>query len=104
MKACAVYTTGAVEFFDLAEKDDERYRQCREVIGGYIEAVRIPNGYMLVDEDGKMKNLDGNLLATEIYQHDMIVGNVVLIGDDGSPEFVGLDDTWIEVLTPYVTR
>lgn len=59
--------------------------ELQEYAGGYIEMVRLPSGGWLVfDEDGKMKDLPRNDRATPmghacgIADNDYIVGNVLV--------------------------
>lgn len=97
MKAVTLKADGSIEVWDLAEQDSERYTQVREAIGGgWVESVRIADDtYLMVDEDGRMKNLPLNMQATILHGNDSIVGNAVLIGDDGSGEFVGVAERWL---------
>lgn len=96
MKAVTLKADGAIEVWDLAEKDADRYTQVRMAIGGgLVEALRLDDEtYLMVDEEGRMKNLPLNTQATLLYQRDTIVGNAVLIGDDGGEEFVGVHPRW----------
>lgn len=54
---------------------------------GYIELVRLPGvGELWIDEEGKLKNLPINEIATTLFQicngpYDVIVGTAVLILD-----------------------
>ena len=52
----------------------------QEAVGGYIEGVPIENGYMYVNEEGKMQGLPVNVLATNLIDFDdIIVGDVVIL-------------------------
>lgn len=97
MKAVTLKADGSREIWDLAEKDADRYTQVRAAIGGgYVEALRIASDtYLMVDEEGRLKDLPLNAQATRLYNYDTIVGDAVLIGDDGSGEFVGVDERWL---------
>lgn len=63
----------------------------REVIGGWLEAVAMPNGcFMYVNEEGKLHGLPQNPRADALVREylrpdDYIVGNAVIFGppDDG---------------------
>ena len=53
-----------------------------------LQAVFLDNRIMLIDEEGKLKNLSINKIATciahlneSIYPHDCIVGNAIIIDD-----------------------
>lgn len=97
MKAITIKVDGSMEIWDLAEQDSDRYTQVRAAIGGgWVEAVRIADDtFLMVDEEGKMKSLPVNTQASLLYQRDVIVGDAVMIGDDGSGEFVGVDERWL---------
>jgi hypothetical protein len=61
--------------------------ELRHFIKGYIEVVRIDeNHFLIVDEEGRLKNLPINKQATEIFRKTrdpdgIIVGNAVLCDD-----------------------
>lgn len=82
-KAFIVKTTGKIEY---VEPEDGNYFSLKElkkaIGGGYIEIVPFrPNLVMVVDEDGKMKRLPLNTVATRIYNsktNDYIVGDVLV--------------------------
>ncbi len=57
--------------------------ELQEIVGGYIEIVNIKDGLMVVNEEGKIKNLPINKLATIIYNRsDIIHGDVLLCDTD----------------------
>lgn len=96
MKAVTLKADGGIEVWDLAEHDSDRYTQVRAAIGGgWVEALRVDDEtLMMVDEEGRLKDLPLNTQASLLYQRDRIVGDAVLIGDDGSAEFVGVHPRW----------
>lgn len=56
--------------------------------GGYLEAVYLDDKVMFVDEEGRLKDLPYNLLASGLAQGD-IVGDVLVMDRDramGEPE------------------
>ena len=67
-------------------KEDDLYKQVREIIGGWVEEViprDLPRPYvMLVDSDGRLKGSSFNPMASLIYgfaEHGTpIVGDVVI--------------------------
>jgi hypothetical protein len=75
---------------------------------GYLEEIRLaPDLVAYADEDGKMKRLPRNDRATvlvhemfpnRMWADDMLVGPVVITGDDGSPDIVGLSPAWMKRL------
>lgn len=59
----------------------------QQVVGGWIEGVGLGLGTMYVNEEGKLKNLPLNPVATKlarasssIFAADYIAGDVVLVG------------------------
>jgi len=70
----------------------------QELVGGYIEIVPANDDksiLMIVNEEGKLSNLENNIIW---MGHDNIVGNVAFIqnGDDG--EFHGLTDDMADAI------
>jgi hypothetical protein len=57
-------------------------KQMQEVVGGYIEEIRVPNSfnYLIVNEDGRMKKLPLNEKASTFAQRP-IVGDAILISE-----------------------
>ena len=52
----------------------------QNLVGGYLEHMRIADGLgLLFDEEGKLKGKRVNLTT----DYDAIVGNVIVVGDDG---------------------
>ena len=50
----------------------------QEIVGGYIEDLRLPNGkHMIVNEDGRLEGLMMNPHASILYGNP-IVGNVII--------------------------
>ena len=70
------------------EKKLPTLKEAQEFVGGYIEAVTFPNNDLLiVNEDGKLKDLPYNSEASEIWishfgKTDAIVGDALLIKAD----------------------
>lgn len=63
--------------------------EMRTLVGGYLEVVRLPNGeLMVIDEEGKLKHLLYNPVATalaapHLFPGDYIVGTaVVMTGEE----------------------
>jgi hypothetical protein len=54
--------------------------KAQELVGGYVEVVRLRNAALLVDEDGLMKGLEMNAAAMRLVgDGTLIVGDVVLL-------------------------
>lgn len=59
-----------------------------EIVGGYIECVRMTDGIILVcNDEGKLKGLEPNF----ILGNDIIVGDVFFVGVKGD-DFTSLSD------------
>lgn len=77
-------------------KRDEQLHFLQEQVGGYIETVRTgtPGIIMIVNEEGLLRALPYNELATRVYLEGMgaspIMGPAVLVRDAGE-EFDGMD-------------
>jgi Domain of unknown function (DUF3846) len=101
--AVTIDTLGKLDV--LEEKPD--LRKMQDVVGGYIEAVRMSDTYygsiMWLNEEGKLKGLEPNVIATmmvsDIIAPDYIVGNVLITGDeDKEGEIMQLTDEQMTVL------
>jgi hypothetical protein len=72
----------------------------RDLIGGgWLEGVRLPSwsAFMFVDEEGALKGLPGNRAASVLAGRP-IVGDVVIFGDDRSPDVVDAPRTLLRAL------
>lgn len=70
---------GSVEEVEMPKKDGLSFMQ--QVVGGYIEIVRLSNGRLMVlNEEGKLLRLPLNVKATALYNNlnDVIVGDVLV--------------------------
>lgn len=98
MKALILHTDNRVE----VEQDTNEfvsYATLSNAVGGYIEAVSLPNGLTLwVNEEGKLNGLPVNEYATRLFTSafgavDIIVGNAIVTGGaDDEGETLGLTD------------
>lgn len=83
-------TDGTTREIEPKNGTDFQLEEMREVVGGYIELVDLRDGRLLViNEEGKLYNMDVNLAATSIAHAaraiadwDIIVGNVLLCNSD----------------------
>ena len=66
-------------------KDDPSLEQAQKFVGGYVEMVRVNDGELLINEDGKTKHLPINDDASRLYEQtygvdeDIILGNAIYI-------------------------
>ena len=85
--------TTTAEFKIITDKKDEpKYAEVKEFVGGMVETVSFPNGdLLLLNEEGKLIGLPLNLEATAIWRetfdndnyitgrNDFVVGPAILI-------------------------
>ena len=85
--------TQAVEFKIITDKKDEpKYPEVKEFVGGMVEAVHFPNGdLLLLNEEGKLMGLPLNEKASKLWKDtfdndnyitgrkDYVVGPAILI-------------------------
>ena len=68
-------------------KNDPSLEEAQKFVGGYVELVTVNDGVLLINEDGKSKNLPINDEASRIYEQtygvdeDIILGNAIYIPD-----------------------
>ena len=58
------------EFKIIADaKDEPKYKEVSDFVGGYVECITFPNGEVLiVNEEGKLRNLPLNPEATLLWK------------------------------------
>ena len=85
--------TTAEEFKIITDKKDEpKYPEVKEFVGGMVEAVHFPNGdLLLLNEEGKLMGLPLNEKASKLWsetfdndnyitgRNDFVVGPAILI-------------------------
>jgi len=85
--------TQAVEFKIITDKKDEpKYPEVKDFVGGMVEAVHFPNGdLLLLNEEGKLMGLPLNEKASKLWsetfdndnyitgRNDFVVGPAILI-------------------------
>jgi hypothetical protein len=84
MESKWIKANGQTEFVVPENGTDFELKELQKFVGGYIEIVGLPgtNNIIVLNEEGKIKDLPRNPEATEIwrkYNHrDYIAGNVLL--------------------------
>ena len=76
--------------------------ELHNIVNGYIEVVPFPNvsnAYIILNEDGKYKNLIPNIFAPEI--DEVIVGNFLVAGVKGE-DFCSLTEEQILKVINYI--
>ena len=79
-------------FMNTATKDEPDLKAAQEFVGGYVEGIPFPNGdYLIINEEGKLRNLPLNPEATALWKatfdndnfitgrNDFVVGPAILI-------------------------
>ena len=88
--------TDAAEFKIIEDsKDEPDLKAAQDFVGGYVEGIPFPNGdYLIVNEEGKLRNLPLNPEATALWRatfdndnfitgrNDFVVGPAILIKKD----------------------
>ena len=60
-------------------------KEMQDIVEGYIEVVSTNDGrLMVINEEGKLKNLEPNHVATELFVPgmDIIVGNAIVMNKE----------------------
>lgn len=83
--AYLIKTTGEVTEIKPANGKDFSLEELQGYVDGLIEATQTEDGRtLIVNEEGKLNELDLNVTATELYNRpfDVIVGNAILINKE----------------------
>ena len=90
--AKVIFTDGTVKEITPKNGTDFSLEEIKEYINGFLEVVWLRdehNNIMIIDEEGKIKNLDSNITATDlaiqskaIYPCDFIAGNAIVCSMD----------------------
>lgn len=76
---------------------ENRLEALQYAVGGYIETVPLGNGgVMIVDEEGRLKGLARNTIASLVAGMD-IVGKALIVGVDGE-EFCDVPEYFHDVM------
>ena len=101
---------------EMKNYDEPLYRTVGEDVDGYIEIVHIELGnfkdlVLVVNDEGLLRNLPCNDVASFLYGH-YIAGNAVLMregfNEDGEPDIIGISenevfDIFLEMLNKTAT-
>jgi len=72
--ATIIRVNGTTEEVEMDKEDG--LLQMQKIVGGYIEAVPVDGGYLIVNEDGRREGLSRNSKACDLYG-GLIVGDVL---------------------------
>ncbi len=108
MKA-VVFTTANTAY--VRDFDPPLYRTAEEVVGDWVEPVRprgLPGYLMLVDENGRLKELPQNIVGSLFYGTPMhghpIVGDIVIADDNPRKDPTGLSERRIAYVVAEAQR
>lgn len=92
LKGILIKTTGDME---VVEYENE-LKTLQEYVDGYIDYVNIfDNVDMIINDEGKIKGLEPNYIATQLFRYDIIVGDVLVVGIGDEGENISLTDAQI---------
>ena len=81
-----IYPNGESLPFEPKDGKEFSLKELQDAVGGLIEVVSLSNGkLMIINEEGKFKNLESNHVATELFTPesrifpDHIVGNAIVM-------------------------
>ena len=83
MKALRIDASGVPAPVEITGETIEEQNDCiHSLLGGYFECIRLygKDAVMLVDEDGRLKQLPKNKPATILTSRTKIVGTVLIVG------------------------
>ncbi len=85
MKALRVDTNGKMQAVEITGKTIEQQNECiHDLLGGYFECVHLSaDAVMLVDDEGLIKNLAVNAVASRIADYPFLFGTALIVGLDG---------------------
>jgi hypothetical protein len=89
MNVILITTDGTRKKVNIETFDEARQLVCNFQYNSSAQIIVLTDGtFMVIDEDGKLKNLEINEIATEIahesnsiYPSDYIVGDVLIVDD-----------------------
>ena len=66
------------------KNDDPSLSDAQKFVGGWVEVVRVNDGILIIDEEGKLKDKPVNEVASKMYADkygdaDVIVGDAIYI-------------------------
>ena len=66
------------------KEDDPTLQDAQKFVGGYVEVVKVKDGILIIDEEGKLKDKRVNPYACKLYfdtygDQDIIVGDAIYI-------------------------
>lgn len=107
MKVLVITTKGEYEEKEI----DNNLKTLQDIVGGYIQYVDISQDglQMIVNEEGKILDLEYNLGATLLYNtthlyNDMILGNAIIVNTDDEGENKSITKEDINTVKELIVR
>lgn len=72
-----IKTDGTEIFIEPNNGTDFSLKELQDIVGGYIEIVRLPNFLVVANEEGLLLELEPNTIAS-LMAGTMIVGDVLI--------------------------
>ena len=74
------------------KEDSPSLSDAQKFVGGWVELVKVKDGILLIDEEGKLKDKPVNELASKLYfdtygDQDIIVGDAIYIPNNVPSEW-----------------
>lgn len=83
--ALLIKSTGDVQNISPQSGKEFSLEEMQSAVGGYIEILDIGHAkdhfFMIVNEEGKLRNLPINMTATALAKIDLIVGDVLVVNE-----------------------
>lgn len=107
MKVLIITTKGEYEEREI----ENNLKTLQDIVGGYIEYVDISQDglQMIVNEEGKLMDLEYNLGATLLFNtthlyNDMILGNAIIVNTDDEGENKSITKEDIDTVKELIVR
>ena len=76
------------------KNDNPTLSDAQKFVGGYVEVVKVRDGILIIDEEGKLKDKPVNEVASKMYadphgDQDIIVGDAIYIPNNIPSEWHG---------------
>ena len=77
-----------------SKNDNPTLSDAQKFVGGWVELVKVKDGILLIDEEGKLKDKPVNKPASKMYaesygDQDIIVGDAIYIPNNVPSEWHG---------------
>jgi len=107
-KYLKITTKGELLTIDTGDKYADLEFLYSQTMSEMIQMIGIKGATMWLDEEGKLRGRDVNIIATDLYEqtygpYDLIVGDVILTGDeDENGNLLGFSDEEIAEMADLV--